>query len=286
MILIKPLIQTNLETVHECFNQSFSDYIEPFDLSFAQFKYMMERRGCHWNLSFGAFRANELVGFFLFALADWNKKLTAYNIGTGIVPAHRGKGIAAEIFHHALDNLNKHGVSCLLLEVIKSNTNAYRLYKKLGFSTLRQLDCYATPINGLTIKNNKPDSEYNLHQINLGDYDDIEKYWDFLPTWQNSMAAILRKPDHFLTLGAFEKSNLIGYTVLEKHSGDVPQIAVHKAYRLKGLASYMLSELIKHTTSPTISLINIDAHNKAFKLFSKHLNLCAGVGQYEMSRCV
>ena len=44
MVTIKTLHNTSIEIIYEAFKKAFSDYVEPFDLSFSQLKYMVELR--------------------------------------------------------------------------------------------------------------------------------------------------------------------------------------------------------------------------------------------------
>ena len=85
MITIRQLTNISIDEIHNAFKDAFSDYAEPFDLTKAQLQYMIERRGFNFELSFGAFNNNTLVGFTLNGVDEWNNKLTAYDTGTGIV---------------------------------------------------------------------------------------------------------------------------------------------------------------------------------------------------------
>ena len=44
MISIKKLNTISIETIYEVFVKAFADYVEPFNLTFQQLKYMSERR--------------------------------------------------------------------------------------------------------------------------------------------------------------------------------------------------------------------------------------------------
>jgi len=83
MITIKTLTGISIEQIHEAFTKAFADYVEPFDLTYEQLKYMIERRGYNPDISLGAFNENELVAFTLNGIGEWNGELTAYDTGTG-----------------------------------------------------------------------------------------------------------------------------------------------------------------------------------------------------------
>ena len=84
---------------------------------------MIERRGFNLDLSFGAFNKDQLVGFTLNGIGDWNGKLTAYDTGTGIIKEFRKKGVATKLFNESLPTLRENNISQYLLEVIRTNTS-------------------------------------------------------------------------------------------------------------------------------------------------------------------
>ena len=103
MVSIKQLSDISIEVIYEAFVNAFADYVEPFNLTFQQLKYMIERRGCNLNLSFGAFDGDELVGFTLNGIGNWNGSLTAYDTGTGIIKEFREKGSATALVRHLIE---------------------------------------------------------------------------------------------------------------------------------------------------------------------------------------
>jgi ribosomal protein S18 acetylase RimI-like enzyme len=57
------------------------------------------------------------------------------NIGT--VPEHRRLGLASSLILHALHGFREAGVQRVYLEVTAQNHDAIRLYRRLGFTTIR-----------------------------------------------------------------------------------------------------------------------------------------------------
>jgi hypothetical protein len=55
----------------------------------------------------------------------------------GIVPKFRGHGLGAALMQQALAGFQRAGLRRAFLEVTAQNTNAVRLYKRLGFSRVR-----------------------------------------------------------------------------------------------------------------------------------------------------
>ena len=285
MITIKTLTETPFEQIHSSFKKAFEDYVEPFDLTLDQLKYMVERRGCDLSLSFGAFNRNELVGFTLNGIGLWKNKKTAYDTGTGIIKEFRKQGIATRIFEESLPILKDNNVEQYLLEVIKTNKNAVDLYQKAGFNITRDFDYYVQRKNNLTQKaKSRYDSSVTINEIEFDelDWNILKSFWTFEPSWQNSVESLTRKSDYFTFLGIFRNNSLIGYGVIEKHTGDIPQFAIAENYRKIGLGRKLFNSLIKFTDSNRTKIINAECKNRNFKIFAEKLGFTAGHGQYEM----
>jgi ribosomal protein S18 acetylase RimI-like enzyme len=281
-ILINQLANVNIETIHQTFIKAFADYPEPATISAEGLTYMLERRGCDLSLSFGAFDNDELIGFILNGVGDWNGKLTAYDTGTGLTKKYRRRGIATRLFKESLPLLRQNGIVQYLLEVIQTNTSAYDLYLKKGFSVSRKFDYYISPVKDIKIREKYLNHKFPIIKIDKPDWDLFSTFWDFRPSWQNSIDSISRKHDYFTILGISYNGRMIGYGVIENHTGDVPQIAVEKTFRQNGLATTLLKHLLQHSESDQIRIINASSDNKPFKRFARSVNLKPGLGQYEM----
>jgi ribosomal protein S18 acetylase RimI-like enzyme len=246
---------------------------------------MVERRGCNLDLSFGAFNGDELVGLTLNGIGTWNGKNTAYDTGTGIVKEFRKQGIASRMFKESLPVLRQHFITQYLLEVIKTNTSAVDLYRKAGFEVTRELDYYVQTKDKVSENVTLKDDEMlKIEEIKIDyvDWDEFKSFWDINPSWQNSMDSILRKSDYFKILVMLKRNEIIGYGIIEKHTGDIPQIAISHNNRRKGYGTKLFHSLLKHTTSDQIKVINADADYMPFKKFANKMDLPLGIGQYEM----
>jgi ribosomal protein S18 acetylase RimI-like enzyme len=107
-------------------------------------------------------------------------------------------------------------------------------------------------------------------------------FWDFHPSWQNSVEAIQRASDDFVGLGVFDERKLVGYCVFEPASGDLTQIAVDKEYRRKGIATLLLREVIKLNRHDSIKILNSDVLHSSITDFLIANNIPLIVKQFEM----
>lgn len=276
------LVNTTLEELHAVFHDAFSNYEIPLKLTQTQFNYLLERRGYQLDSSYGAFLDGKLIGYVINGLGKRDGLPCAYDISTGLLIIHHGKGIATKLMAFAINELKQKGIQEYSLEVIKTNAPAYALYQKSGFVINRHLDFYMFPKSVVgTISNNK-NTTVRMEEIKTLDWDLFQRFWDFKPAWQNSIEAVERKADKFICLGAYDGTSLVGYGIIEPHTGDIPHLAVHPKERRKGVGSTLLQKLKERTESSNLRFINAEADCESFKGFVRNLGLEDGKGQYEM----
>ncbi len=280
-IEIRSLDNTPFAMVHNCFLDAFSNYEVPIQLSLAQLDYMFSRRGVDWQLSFGAFENDQLVGFVMNGVREWNGLSTAYDTGTGVRASHQGKGVGKEMFAVALPALKANGIRQYLLEVIQTNTSAVALYQKMNFETTREFVCYAATWEDLSLPTiSRP--FFTLQKITVEEVSRLEDAHDYLPSWQNSLDSIKRKAAGFYCIGAFDGEQLIGYAIIDPESGDIPQIAVKQKYRRQGVGSAMLTALSRQCQSETIKYVDVDRQDKGTRQFLLARGCGETVRQFEM----
>lgn len=280
MIDYKTLENTSIETLHEAFVNAFSDYQVKIDLPLWKLQQMLKRRGYAAEISMGAFVGDKLVGFVLNGFRDWNGESTVYDTGTGVIGEYRKQGITSSMLSNIRALLNEKCVEQYLLEVIQTNTNAVNLYKKQGFEVVRDFACFI-----LDKSKYKPVKTYTVEHVDrfsAADWEQYKSFWDFYPSWQNSIDSIKTMPDNFIYSVVRIDNNAAGYGIIEKKTGDIPQIAVNKEYRHKGIAGSILADLIENTDSQRICCLNVDDTSKDTKDFLLKSGFNNYISQYEM----
>lgn len=280
MFYYKTLENTNIEIIHKTFLNAFSDYQVKIDLPLIKFKEMLKRRGYVSEISIGAFNNESLVGFVLNGFRNWNGKSTVYDTGTGVISEYRKQGLTRNMLLNVKKLLKDKEANQYLLEVIKVNTPAIELYKKQGFEVIRDLDCFKLNKN----KYNPITTYEALHTNIISSYNwkDFKEFWDFTPSWQNSIDSINAEPDTFIYSIVYFNNAIVGYGIIDKKTGDIPQIAVNKNYRCKGIARSILTDLIKNTQSNSVSVLNVDGKSQSMKDFLIELGFEYITSQYEM----
>jgi ribosomal protein S18 acetylase RimI-like enzyme len=279
----KTLESTKLQIIHRTFLDAFSDYQMQMNLSFSDFQIMMKRNGFVPAISMGAFSKsnNGLVGFILNGLRQWNGKLTAYDTGTGVIWDYRRQGITSGLFAEVLNELAQQNIEQYLLEVLKDNTAAFELYKNQGFLVTRtfsiyQLNKLTNPLD-LTIY----DIELVSH-INSEEWEILKSFWDINPSWQNSINSINTIPEKFAYAVIRHGTKPIGYGIVDKETGNVPQFAVLQEYRRQGIATQILAALLQNTKSDILRFVNVDDSSQNTRDFLYHIGSENIAGQYEM----
>nr|WP_303776793.1 GNAT family N-acetyltransferase [Bacteroides intestinalis] len=277
---IKSLNNICLDELFEAFEQAFADY--EVQLSKVELSTMLKRRGFDPKVSFGAFDENKLVSFTCNGIGNYYGKPTAYDTGTGTLKDWQGKGLATRVFEYSIPHLKKLGIEEYLLEVLQYNTGALSVYRKLGFEVTREFYYFTSKNEQVSRTFKTLDFPYTLKPIKINEYNSISSFWDFKPSWQNSLEAINRTLNDFICLGVFSESKLIGYSAFEPVSGDVTQIAVDKQYRRKGIGSLLVQNMLKSNKHSSIKFINTDIECNSITAFLKSINIEPAGKQFEM----
>ncbi|HPE70160.1 MAG TPA: GNAT family N-acetyltransferase [Thermotogota bacterium] len=274
---IDNLQKMNLATLTEVFNDAFSDYIIPVNVTPQQVEARMRGAGVDYALSFGCFEKDRLVGFMYHGIDERNGKKTAFNVGTGVVPKHRGKRLVQAMYHFAFPLLKQAGVERCGLEVIRSNEKAIRAYKSVGFGITRELECFSGEIQ---VGSAPEQLVVEIQPVEQLAQLDLSPFQNYPPSWENRTIAVLRNANLFRLLLLRESDEVRGYAVIKPQPGQVAQFGVHKQYRGKGFGRALFREIA--SISPKVSILNVDRQAKDTLRFLERAGLKNFIGQYEM----
>lgn len=272
---IKSLKNTEINELVTVFNQSFSDYIVPFKITKEQLENKIKSDNIKLEFSIGAFENNKLIGFILHGFNFINGNKIAYNAGTGVIPEKRGNKITFKLLEHIIPKLKEQNVTKIKLEVITENEIAFRTYKKIGFEIIRELNCYKGQIKS------KIESKYKIHPLKNCDWELLKSFWDWDPTWQNSISSAENTNYLSTVIGAFDSNLLIGYLIYNPNSNRIQQFAVNKEHRNQGVGK-QLFQYISRENEKEFSTINIDTNSINTNDFLLSLGLDVYIKQYEM----
>lgn len=110
----------------------------------------------------------------------------------------------------------------------------------------------------------------------------LVKFWDFKPSWQNSIESINAVSDTFIYSIVSINDIIVGYGIIDKKTGAIPQIAVDKNYRGRGIGTSIFADLLIRTESDNISIVNVDSQCTPMKDLLLNLGFKQILKQYEM----
>ncbi len=276
------LKEHDIPDLYDAFMGAFADYVVPIKLSRKEFDVKIKREGVQLSFCVGAYQGNRLVGFIMTGLGEWLGKPTAYNAGTGVLPEHRGQRLTERMYEALLPKLRESGIEQCLLEVIRQNEAALKVYQRIGFRTTRSLECFRAPKQDLTC----PDGEVDAVTVAGApkpQWQTYAQFFDVQPSWQNTSQAFRLNPNEKLVLEACDADKqLIGYVAFFPKTGSVAQLAVQAGYRSQGIATALLREVVKRTEAPALLVVNVDATCTRLLEFLRRRNFSYLLGQYEM----
>lgn len=264
------LENVSFDEIMDCFYEAFENYFVPMPTDRNYFKKRWTESGLRYDLSYGAFDGDKLVGFILHAVDYREGNLTAFNNGTGVIPQWRGKKIVKAIYDYAIPELKKHGVYHHALEVIKENKVAVKAYESVGFEIVRGYKCYNGQLN-------LGSSEFkgDLKKVDAGKVYELE--WTDLGyySWENRKDVVLRGTYDFYLL---YDENPMGYFVIDPNSGYIPQFET--VNKTDGEFELLFTAI--RSIAPTIKINNVDERLASKVSFLNHLKLNNPVDQFEM----
>ncbi|MDI9309172.1 MAG: GNAT family N-acetyltransferase [Limnohabitans sp.] len=276
MLIFKNLQDTSIHEIVEAFNLGFSDYFVPITITSEALQAKFDTEGIRLDFSVGVFDENKLVGFILHFYSELNGIKRVYNGGTAVLPKYRGQGLTQKMYEFSKSIVLDYKINVLVLEVLTINSFAINAYEKIGFKKVREVECYKGEIQPIANEN----SNIQISEIDTVSWGEIVKFWDFKPTWQNSIETMLKLQTKIKIIGAFDDNILIGYLVFNPSEKRIRQFAVEKEHRRKGVGSQLFS-YVNMFEKDNISLINVDKI-ASLKGFFESIGLKNTVNQYEM----
>jgi ribosomal protein S18 acetylase RimI-like enzyme len=279
MFQYRTLENTGPDELYGAFMSAFSDYSVPVDMTKEQFFGLLARNGYVPALSAGVYDGDMLAGFIINGVRQWNGVLTAYDNGTGVVPAYRKQGLTTGMFAFISGRLKEKGVRQCLLEVIQTNLPAYKLYQKLGFTVSREFSCFRAGKDDIALT---PPVGFSCSFERQIDEEKASLLRDYAPAWQNTLESACSVPGDCIIASVERGGELAGYAAANFRTGSVFQLAVSPKYRGLGIGAGLLRALLAKAESPKISFLNVESGCESMTGFLMHSGFRLEVEQYEM----
>jgi ribosomal protein S18 acetylase RimI-like enzyme len=282
---IRTLGDLPLERIRVAFIDAFSDYEVQINMPMEKFLGMIRTRDLDLSRSIGYFEGDTLVGFILVGCRHLMGCEYWYDGGTGIIQENRRQGIGTLMLQNLLARMKTEMVSGFVLEVLEHNAPAIALYAKHGFTIQRRLRCFRIHKQNLALGPENPlDCASLTRSDDIGLYADIhiDRYLAFPPSWQNAGESIKNSLHDYAFTALLDAKGVVGYGLIHKVSGDVPQLGVLPAWRGKKVEPLLLAQLGRQCQGDRLTLLNADEQDPLCGVLSE-LGFENFINQYEMS---
>lgn len=244
-MIVKPLNTISFDTLVDCFLKAFENYFVPMPTDKNYYKQRWQAAKVNYELSFGMFDDDKLIGFIIHAIDKRGKRYIAFNTGTGVIPEYRGQGIVNRIYEYALPILESEGITHSVLEVISENVRAIKAYEKVGFSICKNFPCFKGTLS-------TSESPLAMQQATFNNFD-----WKNLPnqncySWDNHYNTIQNSNYHYFQY--INNNKLEAYLVLNPETGYISQIDVLD----KNAKTWDQLLAFVSTLSKDIRIVNVD----------------------------
>lgn len=267
---IKTLGNIDFDEFLDCFLVAFENYFVKMPTDKNYYKARWEAASVDFNLSYGLFDNERLIGFIIHAIDQRNGVVTAFNTGTGVIPEYRGKGIVKSIYEFAIKDLEQKGIEKSTLEVITKNEIAIRTYKSIGFEIYKKYRCFNGTIN---LENY---GAVDLEEIEFNKLD-----WENLPnqkfySWDNQKESIQKGNYRFFRI--LKEKIIESFFVINPDTGYLAQ------FDLMSNSNEGWNRLFAGISqiSDTIKINNIDEQLTKKIEYVNSIGLVNTVDQYEM----
>lgn len=130
-----PASQFTIDELTDAYNHTRVDYMVPMPMNAARLREYVHVYHVDLAESLVAVENEKIIGLGMLAI----RKNRSWITRLGLVSRQRGKGIGELIMQGLLTNSDQLGIKKNMLEVIKGNTPAHRLFTKLNFKNYREL---------------------------------------------------------------------------------------------------------------------------------------------------
>jgi ribosomal protein S18 acetylase RimI-like enzyme len=130
-----PASQFTIQELVDAYNQTRVDYIVPMPMNAARLQEYVRNYDVALDASAVALDGNQILGLAMLGVRPRHSWITRL----GVLPVKRRRGTGQRLMEHLISQSRHLKVPYILLEVIKNNTPAHRLFLKLGFRETREL---------------------------------------------------------------------------------------------------------------------------------------------------
>ena len=136
VVKITDMTSCTFEQALTVWNKGFEGYFSNMTMTMDKFIARFSHEGLSPELSVVAWDDDTPIGFIVSGIRNVRGKVIAWNGGTGVVPAYRGRGVGRRMMELCLDMYRRHGVDIAYLEAVVENASAITLYERVGYRVI------------------------------------------------------------------------------------------------------------------------------------------------------
>lgn len=132
---ILPASSFSIEQLTAAYNETRVDYLVPMPMNAARLAEYIHLYDVDMDRSVVAVDGSQILGLAMLGIRPGRAWITRL----GVLPVKRRGGIGETLMRRLLVNAEQLGINFTVLEVIKNNTPAHTLFRKLGFQEVQEL---------------------------------------------------------------------------------------------------------------------------------------------------
>lgn len=274
--------QKDVSKMRRTFNDAFSDYIVPINLTHGQFiQKIVQKTNISFNYSVGAYSKKKLVGFIFNSINYYEGKKTAYNGGTGVITKYRGNKLTEKMYYSIFPKLEKNGIEQCVLEVISNNKPAIKVYENLGFTRSKFFHCLKLKSESSYLRGfKKPNIDLIFPETPK--WKKYESFCDYKSCFLDSFPLLKKNKSNEAILEAYQNDTLVGFLIFNKKMGRVEHIGIDHDARGKGIASMLIKKMIRICRNKPIYILNLNERNYDVLNFFLRVGFQNEIDQFEL----
>lgn len=275
MYQFQNLENSSLLEISQCLNIAFSDYAIPIQLSEQDLAELFTASGIDRSLSFGAFFEGQLVGCMLNSQGIYQGHRAAFDVATGMIPEHRGKGAFAGLLALAKETMKQHQIEQYYLEVLQQNEPAVSLYQRHGFTVTREFAVFS----GRATPGKQLPERVQYVPFSAFEGPKTDKIHQNVPSYEHADSMLRLCPDLY-EVAYIKEQEISAWCVYKKETGQIVQLGWERMEDLQEIVQWLL---VRYSA---VTVKNIDFTERQLLEMLATMPFQIVATQYEMVYCL
>ena len=278
----RPFDLADLPELRTLFNRAFDDYIVPIKLDKQSFQQkIIEKTNISLADSIGAWQKEKRVGFIFNSINQYENKKTAYNGGTGVIPAYRGNHLTVRMYEHLIPRLKEKGIEQCVLEVISDNSPALKAYSKVGFRKSKFLHCLKM-FGASKYLDSFDDKSITINKVENPSWKDYKSFCEYKASFLDTFSMLSNNIKNESIFEARDNNELIGFIVFNRNMGRIGHIGVHPEHRGKGIGTALIKKIAALQPDKNLYILNVNEKSYGLLNFFLRIGFENDIDQFEL----